>query len=125
MVHKCIRPNFTGSPGTPTKSICGRYPCVYPPLRPADRVPVAPMRDKNSSDLLVTRIAKLFSEQLAQENDYLRQENRTPKKLGRPRKGNLIPMPFAYPGEPARTAEVRRESELGGLLNHHHVEKAA
>ena len=34
------------------------------------------MKDKNSSNPLVVRIAKLFNEQPALENDYLRQENR-------------------------------------------------
>ena len=42
------------------------------------------MKDKNSSNPLVARIAKLFNEQLALENDYLRQENRILRsKLGK------------------------------------------
>lgn len=42
------------------------------------------MRGKNLSNPLVSRIAKLFNEQLGLENDYLRHENRILRgKLGK------------------------------------------
>jgi hypothetical protein len=39
--------------------------------------------------------------------------------------GNVIPLHFDYPGEPVRADRIECESELGGLLNHYHVRKAA
>lgn len=39
--------------------------------------------------------------------------------------GNLIPLAFDYPVEPALPAEVERHEVLGGLLNHYSLTKAA
>jgi len=45
----------------------------------------------------------------------------------RPHQGidNVVPLEFEYPTEPALPSEVRCDPDLGGLLNHYHVEKAA
>ena len=39
--------------------------------------------------------------------------------------GNLIPLGFDYPVEPAPSAEVECHEVLGGLLNHYSLKKAA
>jgi putative transposase len=39
--------------------------------------------------------------------------------------GNVIPLAFDYPTEPALQAEVQREAALGGLLNHYSIKNAA
>jgi putative transposase len=39
--------------------------------------------------------------------------------------GNVIPLDFDYPAEPALPAQVRCESALGGLLNHYSIKQAA
>jgi hypothetical protein len=39
--------------------------------------------------------------------------------------GNLIPVSFAYPAEPAPPGEVQCQEVLRGLLNHYFVQKAA
>jgi len=39
--------------------------------------------------------------------------------------GNRVPMAYDYPQEPALPDDVLCSSELGGLLRHYHVEKAA
>ena len=39
--------------------------------------------------------------------------------------GNVIPLDFTYPTDPASPGEVKCESSLGGLLNHYDVQKAA
>jgi hypothetical protein len=39
--------------------------------------------------------------------------------------GNRIPFGYDYPDGPAPPSKVRRESSLGGLLNHYFAEKAA
>src|SRR5258707_805288 len=39
--------------------------------------------------------------------------------------GNLIPLAFDYPVEPAPPAEVECHEVLGGLLNHYSLTKAA
>jgi putative transposase len=39
--------------------------------------------------------------------------------------GNVIPLAFDYPTEPALPAEVQCESALGGLLNHYTLKQAA
>jgi len=45
----------------------------------------------------------------------------------RPHQGiaNVIPLGFDYPAEPALPAEVECEQDLGGLLNHYSLKKAA
>ena len=39
--------------------------------------------------------------------------------------GNVIPVSFAYPTEPALASQVQCREVLGGLLNHYFVQKAA
>jgi putative transposase len=39
--------------------------------------------------------------------------------------GNVIPLSFDYPAEPARLGEIQCEETLGGLLNHYSLKKAA
>ncbi len=39
--------------------------------------------------------------------------------------GNMVPIGYEYPEKPAAPEDVRRESLLGGLLNHYYVKKAA
>ena len=39
--------------------------------------------------------------------------------------GNIIPLDFDYPAEPALPAQVRCESALGGLLNSYSIKQAA
>ena len=39
--------------------------------------------------------------------------------------GNIVPLGFDYPGEPASPHEVRCHPMLGGLLNHYSVQQAA
>ena len=39
--------------------------------------------------------------------------------------GNIIPLGFNYPAEPALEAEIQCEAALGGLLNHYSIQKAA
>jgi len=39
--------------------------------------------------------------------------------------GNVIPLDFDYPAEPALPAQVRCESALGGLLNYYSIKQAA
>jgi hypothetical protein len=39
--------------------------------------------------------------------------------------GNVIPLNFDYPAEPALPGQVRCESALGGLLNHYSIKQAA
>jgi hypothetical protein len=39
--------------------------------------------------------------------------------------GNVIPLGFDYPAEPASPLEVQRHAMVGGFLNHYSVEQAA
>ena len=39
--------------------------------------------------------------------------------------GNVIPLDFDYPAQPALPAEVKCEEGLGGLLNHYSIRRAA
>jgi transposase InsO family protein len=39
--------------------------------------------------------------------------------------GNIVPVGFDYPEDPAPRERVQCESGLGGLLNHYSVKKAA
>jgi hypothetical protein len=39
--------------------------------------------------------------------------------------GNVIPLAFDFPAEPALQAEIQCEAALGGLLNHYSIEQAA
>ena len=39
--------------------------------------------------------------------------------------GNVIPLDFDYPAEPASIGAIQRAEALGGLLNHYSVRKAA
>jgi hypothetical protein len=39
--------------------------------------------------------------------------------------GNVIPLAFDYPAEPALQAEIQCEAALGGLLNHYSIKNAA
>ena len=39
--------------------------------------------------------------------------------------GNVIPLAFDYPAEPALQAEIRCEAARGGLLNHYSIKNAA
>jgi len=39
--------------------------------------------------------------------------------------GNVIPLDFDYPAQPALTAEVQCQAALGGLLNHYSIRRAA
>ena len=45
----------------------------------------------------------------------------------RPHQGlaNSVPLDFPYPDEPVMPEKVRRDSLLGGLLNHYYAEDAA
>ena len=64
----------------------------------------------------ITTIQKLFSEDLAKENDFVRQEN----KILRSKLGKRVPLT-----EAAAPETVQCESALGGLLNHYHAERRA
>ena len=39
--------------------------------------------------------------------------------------GNVVPLEFKYPTEPALPDVVRCDADLGGLLNHYYVDQAA
>lgn len=39
--------------------------------------------------------------------------------------GNVIPLDFDYPAEPAPPTQVQSEEALGGLLNHYWFKQAA
>jgi hypothetical protein len=39
--------------------------------------------------------------------------------------GNIIPLGFDYPAEPAPLGEIQCEEVLGGLLNHYSLKQAA
>jgi hypothetical protein len=39
--------------------------------------------------------------------------------------GNVVPLGFEYPDQPASLATVRCDAALGGLLNHYYAEQVA
>ena len=62
----------------------GAASCLFALLPSRFPLLIPPMKEKNSINPLIARIAKLFNEQLALENDYLHQENRILRgKLGK------------------------------------------
>lgn len=94
---------------------------------------------RHSAAPLITRIQKLFSEDLAKENDFLHQEN----KILRSKLGRRVPLTEAdrrtlvrY-GPPIKgrlqdvISIVRPETllawnrRMGGLLNHYYAERIA
>ena|ERR1017187_5790289 len=77
---------------------------------------------RRSAVPLITTIQKLFSEDLAKENDFLRQEN----KILRSKLGKRVPLTevdrrtlVRHLEQPAPLASVRCDATLGGLLNHY------